>query len=131
MSIAYLVAIGVLFATGTYLLMHRSLTKIILGVVMLGNGINVLIVATSSRPGEPPLVGTEGTMTDSVPQALVLTAIVIGFAIVAFMLALVWRNWTLSGDDRVEDDVEDRRLARESALGPEKLGREHHEDVVS
>ena len=130
MSVAYLLVIGVLFATGAYLLMHRSLTKIILGVVMLGNGINVLIVATSSRPGEPPIVGTDGTITDPVPQALVLTAIVIGFAIVAFMLALVWRNWTLSGDDQVEDDVEDRRLARESASGPDKQGESHREDVA-
>lgn len=130
MSVAYLLVIGVLFATGVYLLMHRSLTKIILGVVMLGNGINVLIVATSSRPGEPPIVGTDGTITDPVPQALVLTAIVIGFAIVAFMLALVWRNWTLSGDDQVEDDVEDRRLARESASGPDKQGESHREDVA-
>jgi multicomponent Na+:H+ antiporter subunit C len=131
MSIAYLVAIAMLFGTGTYLLMNRSLTKIILGVVMLGNGINVLIVSTSSRPGEPPIVGADGVITDPVPQALVLTAIVIGFAIVAFMLALVWRNWTLSGDDRVEDDVEDRRLARESAAGTETRGGAHHEDVAT
>jgi len=129
MSVTYLVVIAVLFGTGAYLLMHRSLTRIILGVVMLSNGINVLIVATSSRPGEPPLVGADGTMTDSVPQALVLTAIVIGLAIVAFMLALVWRNWTLSGNDQVEDDVEDRRLARESVVGPEQQGSVHHEDV--
>lgn len=129
MSVAYLLVIAVLFATGAYLLMHRSLTKIILGVVMLGNGINVLIVATGGRPGEPPIVGADGTITDPVPQALVLTAIVIGFAIVAFMLALVWRNWTLSGDDQVEDDVEDRRLARESASGPDKQGESHREDV--
>ncbi len=131
MSVAYLVVIAVLFATGTYLLMHRSLTRIILGVVMLSNGINVLIVATSSRPGEPPIVGADGVITDPVPQALVLTAIVIGFAIVAFMLALVWRNWTLSGDDQVEDDVEDRRLARESAVQSEKSGSAHHEDVAT
>ena len=50
MSVASLVAIAVLFGTGSFLLMHCSLTRIILGVVMLGNGINVLIVSTSSRP---------------------------------------------------------------------------------
>jgi multicomponent Na+:H+ antiporter subunit C len=97
---------------------------------MLGNGINVLIVATGSRPGEPPIVGADGTITDPVPQALVLTAIVIGFAIVAFMLALVWRNWTLTGDDQVEDDVEDRRLAQKSATGSNKSVAMHHEDVA-
>lgn len=111
MSLAYALLIGVLFASGSYLLMHRTLTRIILGVAMIGNAINVLIVAVSSRPGAAPIVGEEGS-TDPVPQALVLTAIVIGFALISFMLALAWRNWTISGDDAVEDDVEDRRIAR-------------------
>ena len=111
MSLAYALLIGVLFASGSYLLMHRTLTRIILGVAMIGNAINVLIVAVSSRPGSAPIVGEEGA-TDPVPQALVLTAIVIGFALISFMLALAWRNWTISGDDIVEDDVEDRRIAR-------------------
>ncbi|MEN9803295.1 MAG: hypothetical protein RIS41_142 [Actinomycetota bacterium] len=111
MSLAYVLLIGVLFATGSYLLMNRTLTRIILGVGMIGNGINVLIVAVGSRPGAAPIVGEEGA-TDPVPQALVLTAIVIGFALISFMLALAWRNWTIDGDDVVEDDVEDRRVAR-------------------
>lgn len=111
MSLAYALLIGVLFASGSYLLMHRTLTRIILGVAMIGNAINVLIVAVSSRPGAAPIVGEDGA-TDPVPQALVLTAIVIGFALISFMLALAWRNWTINGDDVVEDDVEDRRIAR-------------------
>ncbi len=111
MSLAYALLIGVLFATGSFLLMNRTLTRIILGVAMIGNGINVLIVTLSSRPGRAPIVGESDT-TDSVPQALVLTAIVIGFALIAFMLALAWRNWTIDGNDIVEDDVEDRRVAR-------------------
>ena len=111
MSLAYALLIGVLFASGSYLLMHRTLTRIILGVAMIGNGINVLIVAVGSRPGAAPIVGEENA-TDPVPQALVLTAIVIGFALISFMLALAWRNWTINGDDIVEDDVEDRRIAR-------------------
>ncbi len=111
MSLALALLIGVLFAVGSFLLMHRTLTRIILGVAMIGNGINVLIVAVSSRPGRAPIVG-ETEPTDSVPQALVLTAIVIGFALVAFMLALAWRNWTIDGNDIVEDDVEDRRVTR-------------------
>jgi multicomponent Na+:H+ antiporter subunit C len=107
----YAILIGVLFASGAFLVMHRSLTRIILGVAMFGNGINVLIVSVGSRPGGAPIVGESDT-TDSVPQALVLTAIVIGFALIAFMLALAWRNWTIDGNDIVEDDVEDRRVAR-------------------
>ncbi len=126
MSASMVVLIGVLFATGTYLLLHRTLTRIVLGIAMLGNGVNILIVTTGSRPGEPPIVGRDGT-TDSVPQALVLTAIVIGFAVVAFVLALAWRNWTISGDDAVEDDVEDRRIAHEHE--PTGTDVPDHEDV--
>ena len=112
MSAAMVVLIAVLFGTGTYLLLHRTLTRIVLGIGLIGNGVNVLIVATGSAPGEAPLVGRDGR-TDSVPQALVLTAIVIGFAVIAFLLALAWRTWTIDGNDVVEDDVEDRQVARE------------------
>ena len=130
MSAALVLLVGVLFASGTYLLLHRSLTRIVLGVALLGNGVNVLIVAAGSRPGEPPLVGRDGQLTDSVPQALVLTAIVIGFALISFLVALAWRNWTIDGDDSVEDDVEDRRIAREAAdSGDHRMDVAHHEDV--
>lgn len=130
MSAALVVLVGVLFASGTYLLLHRSLTRIVLGVALLGNGVNVLIVTAGSRPGEPPLVGAEGEMTDSVPQALVLTAIVIGFALVSFLVALAWRNWTIDGNDLVEDDVEDRRIAREEAdAAAGRVDVAHREDV--
>ncbi len=128
MSASLVVLIAVLFGTGTYLLMHRTLTRIVLGVAMLGNGVNVLILATGGRQGEPPIVGREGA-TDPVPQALVLTAIVIGFAVVAFLLALAWRNWTISGNDAVEDDVEDRLIARAGADGERRSDVHHHEDV--
>jgi multicomponent Na+:H+ antiporter subunit C len=129
-SAALVLLVGVLFGAGTYLVMNRSLTRIVLGVALLGNGVNVLIVAASSGPGEAPIVGRDGTLTDSVPQALVLTAIVIGFAIVSFLVALAWRNWTIGGNDSVEDDVEDRRVAREqAALDDARSDEAHHEDV--
>lgn len=115
MSLALVVLIGVLFATGTYLMLHRTITRIILGVALMGNGVNLMILAAGSRSGEAPIVGRGGDPGDPVPQALVLTAIVIGFAIQAFLLALAWRNWTLDGNDEVEDDISDRRLARREA----------------
>ena len=115
MSFVLVVLIGVLFGTGTYLLLHRTLTRIVLGIALLGNGVNVLIIATGARNGVAPVIGRDGTFTDPVPQALVLTAIVIGFALTSFLLALAWRNWTIDGNDSVEDDVEDRRLARDHA----------------
>jgi len=102
-----------LFATGVYSMLHRSLTKIIVGVVLLGYGTTLLIVVVGSRPGDPPIVGALEGATDAIPQALVLTAIVIGFALQGFLLALAWRSWTIDGNDDVEDDIEDRRLASE------------------
>jgi multicomponent Na+:H+ antiporter subunit C len=113
MSFALVFLIGVLFSVGTYLLLQRSLTRIVLGVGILANGVNVLILASSARQGTPPILGKDdGPFTDPVPQALVLTAIVIGFALTAFLVALAWRSWTIDGYDLVEDDIEDRLIAR-------------------
>lgn len=119
MSAALIVLIGVLFASGTFLILQRSLTRIILGVGMLANGVNVLILGISSRSGEAPIIGREGEFTDPVPQALVLTAIVIGFGITAFLLALAWRGWTIDGNDAVEDDDEDKRVVTAKPLQDE------------
>jgi multicomponent Na+:H+ antiporter subunit C len=121
MSLALVALVGVLVAVGVYLCLHRSLTRIVLGVGMLGNAVNVLLFATGSSPGAAPIVGADGRAperpAEPLPQALVLTAIVIGFALVAFLCALAWRSWTLDGNDIVEDDVEDQRLAREQDDG--------------
>jgi multicomponent Na+:H+ antiporter subunit C len=110
MSAALIVLMGVLFASGTFLILQRSLTRIILGVGMLANGVNIVILGIGARSGEAPIIGRDGEFTDPVPQALVLTAIVIGFGITAFLLALAWRGWTIDGNDVVEDDDEDKRV---------------------
>lgn len=116
MSAALIVLIGVLFASGTFLLLQRSLTRIILGVGIMANAVNVLILGIGARAGEAPIIGRDGEFTDPVPQALVLTAIVIGFGITAFLLALAWRGWTIDGNDDVEDDDEDKRVASAKPL---------------
>lgn len=116
MSAALIVLIGVLFASGTFLLLQRSLTRIILGVGIMANAVNVLILGIGARAGETPIIGRDGEFTDPVPQALVLTAIVIGFGITAFLLALAWRGWTIDGNDDVEDDDEDKRVASAQPL---------------
>ena len=107
--------IAVLAGTGTFLVMHRTLTRIILGLGLLGNAINLLILSSGDGPGVAPIIGEDGDFTDPVPQALVLTAIVIGFGVTSFLLAMAYRAWTISGSDEVEDDISDRRLAREVA----------------
>ncbi|MEQ4305293.1 Na(+)/H(+) antiporter subunit C [Plantactinospora sp. B6F1] len=106
-----LVAVGVLFAAGVTLLLERTLTRVLLGVILLGNGANVLILSTA-MPGDPPIVGAAapGEMTDPLPQAMILTAIVITLGMTAFLLALAYRSWRLVGHDEVQDDIEDRRI---------------------
>ncbi len=111
--------------------MERSLTRIALGVGVLGNGVNVLLVIVGSRPGRAPIIGEEGELTDPLPQALVLTAIVIGFALLAFLLALAWRNWTITENDEVEDDVEDRLIKSRVEKVAKTTDQPHIEDVAT
>jgi len=129
MSLTLTFLIGVLFASGTYLVLQRTMTRIIIGVGVLANGVNFLILAAGSRQGSAPIVGVEGEPTDPVPQALILTAIVIGFAVTAFLAALAWRLHGIEGSDVVEDDVEDRRNDRIRSVTDDTSGAPDHEDV--
>lgn len=103
--------VGVLFGTGVTLLLERSLTRVLLGVILLGNGVNLLILL-GGRSGGAPIVGVtpESEMSDPLPQAMVLTAIVITLGITAFLLAVGYRSWQLFGHDEVQDDLEDQRI---------------------
>ncbi|WP_432519558.1 Na(+)/H(+) antiporter subunit C [Kineococcus sp. SYSU DK006] len=105
---------GVLVATGVALLLERTLTRVLVGIVLLSNGINVLFLVAGGRPGGAPILGVTRAedMSDPLPQAMVLTAIVITLGMVAFILALAYRSWQLDGHDEVQDDVEDRRIVR-------------------
>jgi len=111
--------IAVLAGTGTYLVMHRTLTRIVLGLGLLGNAVNLLILSSGDGPGVAPIIGQEGDFTDPVPQALVLTAIVIGFGVTSFLLAMAYRAWTIHGSDEVEDDIADRLISRSEATRAE------------
>jgi multicomponent Na+:H+ antiporter subunit C len=105
--------VGGLYAVGFYLLLQRSLMRVLIGVVVLGHGTNLLLQLVGGPPGRPPIVGTAppDTFTDPLPQALALTAVVITFALTTFLLALGYRSFTLLGHDEVQDDLEDRRIA--------------------
>ena len=112
-TLVLVLAVGVLVAAGVMLLLERSLTRILLGIIMLGNGVNLLILL-GGRSGAAPLVGStsRGEMSDALPQAMVLTAVVITFGLTAFLLAVADRSWYTSGDDEVQDDLEDRQIVR-------------------
>lgn len=112
MSVLMAGTAATLFALGTYLLLQRKLSRIIIGLGLLSHGANVLFV-NSGRRGEAPLIGgDESNFADPLPQALVLTAIVISFGVTALLLALAYRSWMLTDDDEVSDDLEDRSVAR-------------------
>ncbi|HEU5152347.1 MAG TPA: NADH-quinone oxidoreductase subunit K [Iamia sp.] len=114
MSVLMAATAAILFALGTYLLLQRKLSRIIIGIGLLGHGANVLFV-NAGRRGRAPLIGSADpdTFADPMPQALVLTAIVISFGVTALLLALAYRSWVLTEDDEVADDVEDRSVAKE------------------
>lgn len=121
-NITLLVIMGVLFACGIYLLTERSLTRVLLGIVLMGNAVNLLILTMAGPAGKAPMV-TDGVAaqdyTDPLPQALILTAIVITFAVTAFMLGIIYRSWWLSRKDDVQDDDEDRRVGQSVAWDAE------------
>jgi multicomponent Na+:H+ antiporter subunit C len=113
MIVILAVVVGALFTGGTYLLLQRTLTRTILGLVLYGHAVNVLLLLAGGRAGRPPLVdGSTEAIADPLTESMALTSIVITFGIGAFLLALAYRSWTLTGDDTAEDDVEDRRIAQ-------------------
>ncbi len=118
MSVVLVVTAGALVAVGTYLLLQRMLTRIVIGLVLLAHGANLLLLAAGGRAGDPAFVEADEASIDRygepLPQALALTAIVISFGMLVFLLALAYRSWSLTGDDEVEDDIEDRRIAEEA-----------------
>ena len=117
-NIVLVVTIGVLFAAGVYLLLERSLSRVLIGVILIGNGANLLFLVAGGAAGGPPIVGVtpDGEMSDPLPQAMVLTAIVITLGMTAFLLAMAYRSWQLHRHDEVQDDVEDRRIAHLAAV---------------
>ena len=109
---------GALVAAGVYLVLERSLTRILVGVLLASNGVNVLFLVASGAAGGAPITGVTDPqdMSDPLPQAFVLTAIVITLAVTAFLLTLAYRSFQIAGHDEVSDDIEDaaiRRLAIE------------------
>lgn len=115
-SLVLLVTMAVLYAAGVYLLLERSMTRVLFGFLLLGNATNLLIFIMVGEPGKAPIADNAGEETDPLPQALILTAIVITFAVSAFLLALIYRSWRLSNVDTVADDEADVAL-REGTAG--------------
>lgn len=108
MEVLLALASGVLYAAGIYLMLRRRLAQLIIGLGLLSNGTNLLIFTSGGLTRARPPVVPEGTdalvapYADPVPQALVLTAIVIGFGLLAFTLVLAHRVHAAVGTDDVD-----------------------------
>jgi multicomponent Na+:H+ antiporter subunit C len=120
---------GVMIACGVYLITERSLSRILIGVVLASKG----------PAGGAPIIGVtpKDQMADPLPQAMVLTAIVITLSVAAFVMTMAYRSFQTNGDDEVPDDVEDARIAelaradRTSESFEELRFSDTGEDVVS
>jgi multisubunit Na+/H+ antiporter MnhC subunit len=105
-------------------MLERSLTRVLIGFLLLGNATNLLLLIVMGQPGIAPFFGAAAStdeMSDPLPQALTLTAIVITFAISAFLLALIYRSWQLGQADTVEDDAEDIALRARGAAAEDAM----------
>lgn len=101
--------VGGLYAAGLYLMMRRSIVRWIIGLALLSNAANLLIfTAAGLTRARPPLVQGEASapvapFADPLPQALILTAIVISFGVLAFAVVLVHRVHQAVGSDDLDD----------------------------
>lgn len=109
MDIVLAFVVGGLYAAAVYMMLRRSLVKLIIGLILLGHASNLLIF-TAGRlvRSQPPIAAVGETMpaapfADPVPQALILTAIVIGFGVQAFAIVLLKRAYQTTGNDDLDD----------------------------
>lgn len=108
MTFLLAIVIGVLFTIGLYMMMRRSLTKVLIGLMLLSQAINLLIFTTGRlQRASPPLIplGAEqiSRSADPLPQALILTAIVISFGVTAFALVLARQTYTVLGTNDMNE----------------------------
>jgi multicomponent Na+:H+ antiporter subunit C len=116
MEVLLAIVIGTLYAAGIFMILRRSLVRLIIGLILLGNAANLLIFLLGRiSKGKPPLIPEDATFlsevyADPIPQALILTAIVISFGLQAFAIVLVKRTFRVVKTDDIDqmnttDDV--------------------------
>ncbi len=109
MELLFVLLIASLYSSGFYLILRRSMVKLLLGITLLGNGVNLLIFLLGRiTKGSPPVI-QEGSnvfteiYADPIPQALILTAIVISFGLQSFAIVLLKRVYALMSTDDLDD----------------------------
>lgn len=113
MEIIFSILIGVLFGTGVYFLLRRSIVKLILGIIFISNAVNLLLFISGGLTlKKPSFVQEDGLkeVADPLPQALILTAIVIGFGVIAFTLVLKYRFHQTTGTVDIDEAKTEKEL---------------------
>lgn len=95
---------GILYTVGTYLVLNKNLLRIILGITLYSHATHMMLMAINGvKKGAAPLLGENAqSYTDPIPQALILTSIVISFALTAFLLVLGYRTYVELGTDNMK-----------------------------
>ncbi|MGR5143283.1 Na+/H+ antiporter subunit C [Photobacterium sp. DNB23_23_1] len=109
MEVLWSIVVGFFVTAGVYLMLERHILRILLGLILISNAVN-LAIFTAGRltPGNPPLINTNAVLppdgaADPLPQALILTAIVIGFGLLVFALMLLYRAYMETGSADIDD----------------------------
>lgn len=122
-NLTLLILVGVMVACGVYLILESAVSKMLLGMILFGNAVNLLLLTVGGPDGKPPIRGESSTAhaesADPLAQAMVLTAIVITMGLAAFVLALAYRSYILTTTEDVQNDPEDVDIARREGEDPE------------
>ncbi|MCQ8780872.1 Na+/H+ antiporter subunit C [Mangrovibrevibacter kandeliae] len=124
MEAALSLVVAILFSVAIYMLLSKHIIRMLLGTVLLGNGVNLLIFTAGRVPAiTPPIIPDgadhlEAVTANPLPQALILTAIVISFSFFAFLLVLAYRAY----QDLGTDDSDEMRVAEPEEQGLPPLG---------
>jgi multicomponent Na+:H+ antiporter subunit C len=109
MELVLTIVVGGLFAAGLYSILRRSIVRIAIGLVLIGHAANLLIfTAARLTRYQPPIVAGDAEAVvapaaDPLPQAMILTAIVIAFGVLVFALVLIHRVYQVVGSDDLDD----------------------------
>jgi multicomponent Na+:H+ antiporter subunit C len=131
-AVVLAVVIGVLYGVALYLLLRRSLAKVILGLGILTNATNLLIFTVAGLVrAQPPIMAPDAEQltppfADPVPQAFILTAIVIGFGVLAFTLVLAYRAFRVVGSDDLDAMISTDTLPPDVPMPPEHIAPPDH-----
>jgi multicomponent Na+:H+ antiporter subunit C len=129
--LVFALAASILFGSGAYLLLHRDLVRVVFGVVLISQAAVLTLIASGLTRGDAPIYPLpEGRVSDPLSQAMALTAIVIGLAVMALLLVLVLRVVIAYRTDEL-DDVDEQETEREARLERETEGSHELEEEAA